>query len=363
MWNKYVKKLKKSEAGYASFVITLVTILVVSLIVIAFATDANLEQKNSLSNNLATQAYYAAESGINDAYAVISTDIQNNTPVSPTPNNGTGCAAAGSPYLNNTNSNQLNGSNVEYSCLIVNPNPDSLQIDPLEPGKGAVEPITTTSDIASITVSWEESGYSGSMTFTGCPSYNSKGASFPTISNYSDTQCTAGILQLDMISGNQLASELSTTNPNPFSSNATTYYLIPEPNNPGGPISNANNSVYVDYVDCNSSGAEACTETIPVSPDTTYYLNMQSFYEYNDVVISAQSSNGTNLNISGAQILIDSTGVADGQLKRLQERVCYNDYCNSLDPSAAIQSTDCINKNFDVYPNDPSNNPANNGVC
>ena len=115
------------DNGYASFVITLITIILVGLIVLGFSIDANIEQKNSLGNILSTDAYYAAESGINDAYNIVSQYINKGLPVPP----GNNC---NSHYYVNGKSNQLfpnpessAPAQIYYSCLIVNPDPQNLQ--------------------------------------------------------------------------------------------------------------------------------------------------------------------------------------------------------------------------------------------
>ena len=63
------KRLKQSESGIVSLMMTLVIMLVISLIVIGIAQLSRREQRQALDNQLSTQAFYAAESGVNDAQA------------------------------------------------------------------------------------------------------------------------------------------------------------------------------------------------------------------------------------------------------------------------------------------------------
>ena len=113
-------KLPPNQSGYASFVIALVTVVVISLIVAAFAADSRIEQKNSLASNLSTQAYYAAESGINDAKTVIGNNAP--TPTNGCANPGTSYSGltyiqSGSPPTNVINGTANNLSGVRYIAL------------------------------------------------------------------------------------------------------------------------------------------------------------------------------------------------------------------------------------------------------
>ena len=52
--------------------------IVMSLIVLGFAQISRRNQRESLDRQLSTQAFYAAESGVNDARELITTAAQNN---------------------------------------------------------------------------------------------------------------------------------------------------------------------------------------------------------------------------------------------------------------------------------------------
>jgi hypothetical protein len=359
MFNKYLHSIAKSEKGYASFVITLVTMIVVSLIVVAFATDARLEQKDTLASTLATQAYYAAESGINDAITIIQDEISHGvTPQSTT--SGQCNSTSSASYVVN-GSNYLLGSNgqVQYNCLIVNTSPNSLSYQNLNPGISwvfALSNANASDNISSVTISWYNPDAKG--TFTGCPNVSLPSATFPMLNvtsgaDLSPSNCGAGVLQLDMVADSSLTANAS--------SPGDTAYLEPVQHSgdavvaPAVPISQ--DEVYL--VECGSNGGQyACTQTINTQPglpaDHIYYIRLQSYYQQAYLYITAHDAQGNQLNLVDAQILIDSTGVANGQLKRLQERVCTGDYCNSSASAGAIISTKCVDKHFTVYPGENS---------
>src|SRR5665213_3227762 len=217
---KNMIKLNRSQSGYASFVITLVTIIVVGLIVIAFAADSRLEQRSALNSSLYTQAYYSAESGVNDAVAVANAYIANNqTP----PATGTNCNS--SSYIVPGTSNILNpagSATTKYTCLLVDPTPPSLSYQEVDPGNSQVIEIQNKNipTIKSINISWLDKG--ATPNFSACPTTTP--AIIPALGSSLSVAgaCTAGILQVDLISNTAFNSELST---NPFTSNAKTIYL------------------------------------------------------------------------------------------------------------------------------------------
>ncbi|MCA9327207.1 hypothetical protein KDA14_01640, partial [Candidatus Saccharibacteria bacterium] len=103
---------KKNEAGMVSFMITMIMLIVISLVVIGFTQVVNRNRREVLDRQLSSQAFYAAESGVNDAITKIKADVSSGT----SPTKQTSCS--GSDYPATTlNANPL----VSYSCVLVNP--------------------------------------------------------------------------------------------------------------------------------------------------------------------------------------------------------------------------------------------------
>ncbi len=363
MFKKYLLSIVKSEKGYASFVITLVTMIVVSLIVVAFAADARLEQKDSLANTLATQADYAAESGINDALTIIQDEISHGVTPQSTTSGQCNSTPSGSYVVNGSNY-LLNGNGqIQYNCLIVNISPNSLIYQHLNPGISwvfALSNANASDNISSITVSWYNPDAEG--TFTGCPNVSPPPATFPALNvtsgeDLSPSNCGAGALQLDMVADSSLTANAS--------SPGDTAYLEPVQHSGNAVVAPAatisEDKVYP--VECGNDGGQyACTQTINTQPglpaDHTYYIRLQPYYQPANLYITAHDAQGKQINLTDAQILIDSTGEAGGQLKRLQERVCDGNYCNSSVSAGAIISTKCIDKDFTVYPGEGPESPT-----
>ena len=63
------------QRGFAAIVVALVLILVLSLLTIGFAELMRHEQRSALDKQLSSQAYYAAESGVNDAVSAAASNL------------------------------------------------------------------------------------------------------------------------------------------------------------------------------------------------------------------------------------------------------------------------------------------------
>jgi Tfp pilus assembly protein PilX len=64
-------RINKDEKGIVSIVVTVIVLLVITITSLGFSRLAQREQRQALDRQLSTQAYYAAEAGINDAKKII----------------------------------------------------------------------------------------------------------------------------------------------------------------------------------------------------------------------------------------------------------------------------------------------------
>jgi Tfp pilus assembly protein PilX len=105
---------RKDERGLVSFMITLIMMMVITLIVIGFTQVVNRNRRITLDRQLSAQAFYAAESGINDVVKQIKTDgytVQSQT------NCTSGYYASKLVYKLNSGTS----TDVAYTCVLVNP--------------------------------------------------------------------------------------------------------------------------------------------------------------------------------------------------------------------------------------------------
>lgn len=146
MGMKRHQPIQQDEQGFAAIIVAVILLLVLSLITVGFAAQMRKEQRAALDNQLSTQAYYAAESGINDAVQALGSGVITTAKQTCPPD----------PQLP---SNTVNAAeNVSYSCLLIDPAPLSLEygsidisqskvlqitgIDPTDPTETVTRPIT-----------------------------------------------------------------------------------------------------------------------------------------------------------------------------------------------------------------------------
>lgn len=65
-------KLNTNQSGFVAFFVSIMVMTIFGILILSFSEISNREGTSALDRNLSTSALYAAESGINDAYTVVS---------------------------------------------------------------------------------------------------------------------------------------------------------------------------------------------------------------------------------------------------------------------------------------------------
>src|ERR1019366_6721948 len=115
----------RNEQGFASLIIAITLVIVLSLLTVGFAQLMRNEQNQVTNRQLNSQAYYAAESGINDAARALNAGyVQDKKYCGPSTDNP--ATVPGAKYLKDQ---KINGSSTstEWTCLLINPAPTSLE--------------------------------------------------------------------------------------------------------------------------------------------------------------------------------------------------------------------------------------------
>ena len=341
----------RDENGFAALIIAITLVIVTSLLVVGFAQLARNEQNQVTNRQLSNQAYYAAETGVNDAVAAISGGyVTAKTTCGPLPTSGT----PGANYLTNNNVDQTppgTTAATQWTCLLIDPAPTTVEY-------GSVSTVTptlftftgatlngtsyTNTNVNSLNISWQDAD--PSMT-----SYKSDNgaanSSFPVASGPGGWNAT-GMLRVTItplgnpITRDGLRSSSFTAFLYPTTVASTTAnYDVSSTGN--GPILNGG---------CNSANTpRACKVTINTSALNTpgpFLVSLRSIYSKTNVSIAING--GTGDRIAGAQSKIDSTGRAQNVLKRLQVRVpTKNSYTS---PGFSVETTGDICKQLNVYP-------------
>lgn len=328
----------------ASILITMIMMIIVSLIVLGFGQLSRREQREALDRQLSVAAFYAAESGINDAQNAINSYLTANPGTVP-PANST-CSPS-SPYITQTTLGSAS-SGLSYTCLLVNPTPSALSYSPISPNQSQVIYINRKNgaSIGQLMFSWQNHG-------AGNSNFNCSGNNSITFPPQSQWNCGAGVLRMD------IAPAGPTDNLN---SAPTTYFFHPEQGNSATPstASVATASGTVMQTNCYSTNTPAqtmpnsCNFCISGLSDTAYYLRVLPIYGQQDLQVSGPSSCSGSFgqeveNFNGDEISIDSTGKANDELRRIQ--VSYSLIPGGLYPDYAIQSSQSVCKQFSFIPN------------
>lgn len=364
------KKLKLTDqSGVASILITFIMIIVISLIVLGFAQISRREVREALDTQLSTQAYYAAEVGVNNAlYAIakgylVTSPTGKTTCMTPTdtffPEN-INIDGSGDPSVINPTPMYDD----QIPCLLINPIPGTLSYENVGLDQSTVIPIepvdpanpANPKNPGPLFISWQQVQGINPPAYSGC----GPNGSLPPAASWS-ANCYAGVLQLDIVpqtAFTNIPGSCAGSVRCSLDAAAITVYLRPV-TSPNGTTTAALGSLTegeVIPVTC-ATGATApllgCNFSISgLGPSPwIYYLRLRSFYEPNAVNISAT----TNAVFSGAQVIIDSTGKAHNDvLRRISVRAPLN--FSSSTPGYAIQSTLSICKLFSI--SSPSSLPV-----
>ncbi len=325
-----IHKLKNGQDGLVSFMVALFIMLMLTLIVLSFATVTRREQRQVLDDQLSSQAFYAAETGVNDARKVLST----------TPNKSVSdCNLAAAGFNNNV----LDGASglISYTCLLINPSPSSLLYPDIPEGSSQIFPVTSASgvNVTSITLNWQNK-LTNSTNYRGinCPA---SGNGFPTLASYASS-CDMPVLRVDFV---PLA---SVTRPN-LIANTKTLFLFPQKNIGAASASFASAGTGdIVRANCVSAASPLCSVTITGLAQPSYFLRVRAIYEDASVAITASDGTNPTINLSGAQAIVDSTGKANDVLRRVQVRIPTLGISNIYPPDFAIQSNSSVCKRFFV---------------
>lgn len=352
------------QQGFASIVIAIVLILVLSLTTIGFAELMRHEERSALDKQLSSQAYYAAETGVNDAAKALNAgfnlkksqcngysaadiaSMTGGTPAQITTNRN-----AASTYLSSSN---VGSSNNAYTCLLIDPAVQSVNWDSVKPVESKVTELTgadfnnpdTTKPFGSLVISWQDA--SGGQSFVSC------GANCTTFDtqgnwNYTDVvRITLTPLSSGNISRDYLAKNTYTAFLYPNASNASM------DSDSSGQVDTSSGTIVKG--NCHTSNTPLhCSVRITDLSEANYLLTVRTIYKTSGtkVGLTAYDSDGNQLKIKNAQTLVDSTGKAQDVLRRVQVRVATHTGYDHSD--YGLESMSGICKQLQLYPNSSSN--------
>lgn len=345
-----MKKLRisKDQRGIVSFFVVMIIMVVLTLIVLAFSQLVRREQRQTLDRQLKTQALYAAESGVNDAIDWIN-DPDNQDDLF-TWNDE--CDGAGSFIDTAGLTNELDGAGGEtsYSCLLVDPAPDTLEYSVPVETSATFRLQPDGSSINRLEVSWEDAGGGTDVTCT-----NGLG-SYPGNGNQS---CTIGNIRIEIVSFAQALLPIPPPNRDRLINDR--FIAFAQPGGGTGTVTYAAGTSRGQGVSASSScSGGRCRVTITGVPNITLgYMRIGSIYRDADVTVEAFNG-GDPLSMLGAQVEIDATGKASDVLHRIKVNSPIAIEGDGPAPEFALQTRVSQCKRFNIpdaevvlFPGDP----------
>lgn len=346
------RQLSNNQRGIISILVTMVMIVVISLIVLGLAGLSRREQRQALDNHLSTQAYYAAESGVNDVIGLFKAG---------NPGTKNSCANTGAYSVLNTKS-QLGSatSGVSYTCVTVDTTPGTLT-KPISSSPQVFSLATSDGSApGTVRLSWPKGQGRESIDVSQCPSYAQVSAKNPVFTNMSSWTCPYPVLRVDVVF----------TNPSAFGgmtrsflmSNLKTVFVVPTPDSAVTPtmtyLQGTSEKPNFRDADCDNTSCYVNLSNLTQNLATgTYYLRASALY-----VNSTLNITDTNPAINfSSQTFIDSTGKAQDVLRRIKVAVDTSPGNFNASIGAALVSGDSICKRFVIY--DSSVGPNAPGVC
>lgn len=316
-----------NERGMVSIMVTMILMIVMSLIVIGFAQVSRRNQRVTLDRQLSTQAFYAAETGVNDARNIINQAIK----AGDQPQSKKTCANGG---MYSTLNPIINAADqVSYSCLLVNAAPKQLSFDDIST-RGTVIPLITESgaNLTSVKLNWQP------KTGAGAPNANCPASVDRSFSPTADWDCNYGVMRVDLVPINGLR------NADQYNADNRTYFMVPFRTGGTNTIDNSGNRTF--GVQCNATD---CSVTITGLNTNQYYMRVSSVYLDHSLKITATETGNVPSALYGAQIVVDATGKAQDVLRRIQVHmpITGSGSYNQL-PDNALESRDSVCKRYSV---------------
>ena len=350
----------KNQRGFASLVIAVTLIIILSLLTVGFAELSRNEVKQTTNRQLSSQAYYAAESGVNDAVRAITDGFNEKKDTCPPYGTAPSPSAStqGEKDLADNTVVSSSGATVEWTCLLINPSPTDLEFSSVSTTKPRTFKTWSDSNITSMTFYWQDAaaGVTGFQTINGASSSNN---TFPKLTTWQANinpggNGATGLLRVALtpLSDTSRAGLIANTYtvymyPTTASGNTTTY--APDKSTTGVVV---NGNCSTANVGAPNNWPKYCSVTINglnITAGTPLLVDLRSIYSATDIQITA--NNGA-ADLLGVQTQVDSTGRDQDVLKRI--RVAVPNTQEYTYPGYTLDSLNGVCKQLSVYPGSAS---------
>ncbi|HEX5447928.1 MAG TPA: hypothetical protein VFW90_01875 [Candidatus Saccharimonadales bacterium] len=347
------KPTVKDQTGVVSLLVVSILAVILALVSLGFSKLMDRELRQSVDRELSAQAYFSAESGLNDARTYLKDNMGGSI---------AGCGTGGATQFVN-NGDLSNGTGAaRYSCVNIDSTPNEL-VYSIQAGQS----VTIEIDQATLNrlyLGWEN------QTYTGAPRGLGALGTFPREDAIGTNN--TGILRVGLYPvPRTMPGAISSTN-DFLTFLSRNYFMYPNCLNAD---CSRGSPGWVDYNNNASNGSSIpgnCNSAQPVPINNSqatprfcntyiydlnggnnrYYLRLTALYA--PLNVSIQSTNDSNTNpipYSEIQGIVDVTGTGSDVLQRIRARVNLRDQYNA--PSYGIQSMQAICKGFRVYVDSP----------
>lgn len=297
----------------------MIIMVILSVITLGFSQLMAREQRQALDRQLSTQAFYAAESGVNDVDNILSSN-----------------PAAISTYSANTCSAASDVGDaalgIRSTCILFDGEVPNLEYSNIPTGPFSPRVIrmnTTTGTIENIQI-----------TFSGVAPTSFRGTSieFPPLPEWGSSTGVMKMFIVPFVNGMSRDALLRSTAyvqlyPTTDASGVSSITLAS--------IRDASTSNYGRAVPVTCSGTSCSITITGVNSSTAYtslYVAVTNEYVSNSLTLDATDNLGNSLNFIGEQVIVDSTARTSDVVRRIQVRLPANDALET--PAAALVSTD-----------------------
>jgi Tfp pilus assembly protein PilX len=337
-------RLRTNNYGMVSMMVTLIMMLVISMIVLGFAQVSRREQRASLDRQLSTQAFLAAESGVNDARKIIQNNIGSGKSLQKDACDQSG-SGPGSAYTGLTYDGSLKGypvdptNNVAYTCLLVSTQLNNIHQQVSSDGPSSTIPIHPdgAGTLNTLHIKWDvDRSQNPSPKPSQCRTPD-KPLTFPT----GNWDCDFGVLRLDIV-----PTDSQYLNRTDLMKRQKTFFLYPTFGGTSAQVDYGNDSGKVGRMKCDVDGCIVDLTNIDAGNSTNYAVRVSSLYVDGTLDITASNQSDQDMKLADAQALIDATGRAQDILRRIQVRLSLLSTSNV--PSGALDSGGAICKRFQI---------------
>lgn len=332
-------KTERREAGMVAIMVTMILMIVISLLVLGFAQISRRNQRQALDRQLSTQAFYAAETGVNDVARILNAAA----PGTVIPAKDT-CGSNGNVFYAGLTPDLPGENDVSYTCLLVDPTPDELVYDNVGSTSTVFPVVAESGSIGSIRLTWQpvqSSNPADPPAAQLCPTSTTN-----TFSGGSAWACGYGVLRFDLVP------TVGALTLNGIQASTMSTFVVPlRPGSAGVTTADYTGGSSANKVGVACTDAQ-CQLTINIVPaGTRYHMRVSSVYK-SAAKLFVQAFSGTNAggtahSLREAQMLVDSTGRAEDVLRRIQVRLPLNSGPNLLS-DYTIQSAEAVCKRFSV---------------